>query len=596
MKSAPVYPVAFSYIRFSHPQQAKGDSLRRQAEAAAEWCRRHGTTLDTTTTLHDLGKSAYAKPRKERGVEDPMAAFIEPENLVNPDRRALAGFQALIKQRKIPRGAYLIIENLDRLSRDDVVPATHLLTGILLAGVRIVQLKPAEQVLTDKSDGYAIMMAVMELSRGHGESAMKSERVTAAWRDKKRRGREDGSTITRRLPAWVEERGGKRRLIPARAAVVKRIFELAASGYGLSSIVRRLTDENVPPFGRSGSWVRCYVANILKDRRALGELQPRTRYGREADGPAIPDYFPAVVGEDLWLAARAGAAQRWNKPGRLMADHVHVFSRLLRHARDGDVFSSSMQGSWVGPKGRQRSMRRVLRNKASMEGRGPCVTFPLEFFERAVLSKLAEIDPHDIINGERAPHESLVLAGELERVKQSIAAIVADMDANGESPVLFRRLRDKEEEQRQLSSRLAEAQQKEAHPLSEAWGECQSLLSALDAAPDPRDARLRLRAAVRRIVESVWLLVVPRGRTKLCAVQLWFAGGEKHRDYLIAFRSQADKVASRTGEQCLVRALADVAALGPLDLRNPGQARKLEAALAAVPLDHLMTLMTPADG
>ncbi len=172
MKTA---PTAYSYIRFSHPQQAKGDSLRRQAEAAAEWCRRSGAALDTMTTLHDLGKSAYAKPRNGRGAEDPMAAFIEPENLINPDRRALAGFQALIKQRKIPRGAYLIIENLDRLSRDDVVPATHLLTGILLAGVRIVQLRPSEQVLTDKSDGYAIMMAVMELSRGHGSS--KAERT-----------------------------------------------------------------------------------------------------------------------------------------------------------------------------------------------------------------------------------------------------------------------------------------------------------------------------------------------------------------------------------------------------------------------------------
>ena len=335
MKSIPISPVAFSYIRFSHPQQAKGDSLRRQAEAATDWCRRHGVTLDTTTTLHDLGKSAFAKPRKGRGADDPMATFIEPENLVNPDRRALAGFQALIKQRKIPRGAYLIIENLDRLSRDDVVPATHLLTGILLAGVRIVQLKPAEQVLTDKSDGYAIMMAVMELSRGHGESAMKSERIDAAWRDKMRRGRENGETITRRLPAWIEEVGGERRLIPTHAAVVRTIFEWAAAGYGLSSIVKRLTDEGVPSFGKSGKWVRSYVAHILKDRRAIGELQPRTRYGREDDGPPIANYFPCAVSEEMWLAARAGAAVRRHKPGRMMKNRVNIFSRLLMYARDG---------------------------------------------------------------------------------------------------------------------------------------------------------------------------------------------------------------------------------------------------------------------
>ena len=38
-------PVAYSYVRFSHPNQAKGDSLHRQT-AAAEWCERNGVALD----------------------------------------------------------------------------------------------------------------------------------------------------------------------------------------------------------------------------------------------------------------------------------------------------------------------------------------------------------------------------------------------------------------------------------------------------------------------------------------------------------------------------------------------------------------------
>ena len=52
-------PVAISYIRFSPPEQQKGDSLRRQTEAAVDWCRRHNVALDASTTLHDLGRSAY---------------------------------------------------------------------------------------------------------------------------------------------------------------------------------------------------------------------------------------------------------------------------------------------------------------------------------------------------------------------------------------------------------------------------------------------------------------------------------------------------------------------------------------------------------
>src|SRR5215468_4736428 len=144
--------VGYSYVQFSTPEQAQGDSLRRQTQKTSQWCQKNGVTLDTSVTLHDLGKSAYTGEHRK-----------------NPDRHALAGFLKLIEAGKVPRGSYLVIENLDRLSREEEVPACHLLTGILMAGVRVVQLRPAELILTDKSNGFDIMRAVLELSRGHGE-------------------------------------------------------------------------------------------------------------------------------------------------------------------------------------------------------------------------------------------------------------------------------------------------------------------------------------------------------------------------------------------------------------------------------------------
>src|SRR5437588_5588757 len=50
---------AYSYIRFSTPEQLKGDSLRRQTAMAADYCGRHGLTLDAELTMQDLGVSAY---------------------------------------------------------------------------------------------------------------------------------------------------------------------------------------------------------------------------------------------------------------------------------------------------------------------------------------------------------------------------------------------------------------------------------------------------------------------------------------------------------------------------------------------------------
>jgi DNA invertase Pin-like site-specific DNA recombinase len=170
-------PIGISYIRFSTPEQAEGDSYRRQTEETLRWCKAHQVELDNQLNLSDLGTSAF-KPRKR--TDDGMASMPELDELVNGDRRALAGFLECIRQRKIPRGAYLVIENLDRLSRDEVVPATHLLLSILVAGVRVVQLQPRELVLTDKADMADVMMAVIELSRGHGESERKSGLLSAA--------------------------------------------------------------------------------------------------------------------------------------------------------------------------------------------------------------------------------------------------------------------------------------------------------------------------------------------------------------------------------------------------------------------------------
>ena len=56
----------------------------------------------------------------------------------------------------VPRGSYLVVENLDRLSREDEVPATHLLTSILMQGVEVVQLLLAELILTGKSEAKGV--------------------------------------------------------------------------------------------------------------------------------------------------------------------------------------------------------------------------------------------------------------------------------------------------------------------------------------------------------------------------------------------------------------------------------------------------------
>jgi DNA invertase Pin-like site-specific DNA recombinase len=599
-------PDAFSYIRFSHPSQSDGDSLRRQAKAAEEWCARNQARLNTSLTFRDLGKSAFTGAHRQ-----------------NPDRHALAAFLKLVEQGRVPRGSFLIVESLDRLTREHIRPALTLLLNLIEAGVRIVQLKPVEVVYDEHVEPMQLLVAIMELNRGHSESAVKSDRVGGAWAGKKEAARKrqpqpprkkDGritQALTSRLPSWMEERGGRIVLIPERAAAVRRIFQLAAAGYGLTATVKKLIAEKFQPFGGrefyedkegkrryrrgqkhdrlgSGKWARSYVGAILKDERAIGVFQPRKSDGTE-DGDPIPKYYPAAVKEEEWNAARAGAAERKTRRGR-NGTHVNIFANLLRSARDGGTYFAATRTDGHKP-GRRGQTQRVLINTESWAGRAPCYSFPYDTFETAVLEKLQEIDPHEILNGDDGPDESLVLAGELAEVEARIADIVADLEANGESPTQTRRLREKESRQAELVKLLAGARERARHPLSEVWGEAQSLAAALASAPDPQDARLRLRSKLRGIIDSIYLLVVPRGRSRLLAAQIIFRKDSGHagkvRDYLVCHVPPRSNGRARVEGRSRVWSLLDVVKSDDLDLRRPEDAAALEMELAALDLAGL---------
>lgn len=66
-------PRAYSYLRFSTPEQSKGDSFRRQAALSERYATEHALDLDQTLTFQDLGVSAY---RGRNVQEGQLGAFI----------------------------------------------------------------------------------------------------------------------------------------------------------------------------------------------------------------------------------------------------------------------------------------------------------------------------------------------------------------------------------------------------------------------------------------------------------------------------------------------------------------------------------------
>src|SRR5262249_3925229 len=107
---------AYSYIRFSKRRQRKGRSLERQLEWGPALCAANGWTLDTSFKP-DEGVSAHHGKNAADGT--------------------LAEFLKAIKAGRVKPGDVLLVESLDRLTREDIDPAWELFRSILKAGVEV---------------------------------------------------------------------------------------------------------------------------------------------------------------------------------------------------------------------------------------------------------------------------------------------------------------------------------------------------------------------------------------------------------------------------------------------------------------------------
>jgi DNA invertase Pin-like site-specific DNA recombinase len=559
-------PIGYSYVRFSSKRQARGSSLWRQTqdtvagESPESWCARNGVLFDTATTFRDLGQSAYHGKKQE----------------------ALYAFLEMVRQGRIRPGSYLLVEKIDRVSRKGVDEGYELCKQILKAGVSIVSLSRGRVYGPEAVKGLmkGALELQIELEQAWEYSDTLSKRIRAAWQDKHERARE-GTLATKKMPPWLAAvgKGSERHavIIPEKVAVVQRIYDLAVSGLGIQRIVGIMLDEKkgAPPL--RGAWSYTGVRRLLANRAVLGEHQPMRGRGKSAvpDGDPIDNYFPAIIAPATFAKVQAALGARKNgAPRRRDSQHLNVFSGLLKDATSGTSYSAALRVERTGCR------HLVLIANAK---KGACHSFPYPVFEAALLSCLREINPKDLVPGNGDKDEVITLAAEVKRVEAKIEELEAELD-HGDVAALARVLRREEAKQKELASQLAEAQLRAASPLSESWGEAQGILETIEAAPDRTDALLRLRVVLRRLVEVMMVLVVPRGMTRLCAVQVHFEGG-RVRDYLILNRPPRSNQHGTTPGSWTVRSFAGVQGQGDFDLRRRENAHKLEAVLAAEPLD-----------
>lgn len=481
-------PQAYSYLRISTDLQQKGHGRHRQLEASRAYAEDHGLELAEGGELEDIGVSAF------RGA--------------NVREGALGRFLEAVRSGLVKPGSFLIVESLDRLSREQVLAAQSLFLSIIQSGINLVTLTDKRVYRAGTTDLGDLIVSLVIMSRAHEESQTKSLRQSAKWKNK-RASATSLKPMTKWCPAWLVLAPDRSEYvqIPERAEVVRQIFIDSANGIGNYKIAHRLNQSETPTFNDSDGWHQSYVAKILANRAVLGEFQPGVRRDnkRVPEGEPIRDYFPAIIDEQLFYRARHAKSQReyhGKGAGRKGLHFSNIFSGLATCAYCGASMKYDNKGS--GPKGN----RYLVCSKSTRQFGCRGKRWRYHDFETSFLAFVSEIDLSALVDPEDSQREQKRAAQKVASLEGEIGSVSALMDktyhlleSGAPEEFILSKLRELQTRKDELTALIAESRKEmekiesQRQRISQSRDEIKTLLHRLQNANQPDLFELRSKIA-----------------------------------------------------------------------------------------------------
>ena len=491
--------IAYSYIRFSALAQEKGDSVRRQSEGYDKYVAAN-TLTPAKLTLRDLGVSAFRGKNQHKG--------------------ALAVFLRAIREGHVKPGSVLVVENLDRLSRQEPLDSIDIVRDIVNAGVKIVTLTDGQEYTRESisKNPAQLFILLAVFMRAHEESKTKSERVSAAWCQKRKT---PEKKLTGRCPGWLTlDKEANEFRFNEHAETVRRIIALALEGRGPAAIATRLNRDKVPTLLNAAHWHFSTVRYLLTSRTLIGEFQPcQCQEGRHVpQGSPIKGYYPTICDEgDFYKIANFLASRKRFARGRTGNSVANLFGRLLVSGHDGSTMIFRLRH------GKGPSLTSIKTNTGATHH----PSFPYKPFEFHFLKWVAEVrlGQHD-----EHPSKMPELEGKVEeKLRQREKAQAMALAANGQTfDGLLELVRELDVQIAQLRQEIEWERAREHKPTT-GTADLADLIASLRDTPEGSaslpEVRDRIRSAIGQVVQKIKLYTFRRGMMLLAVVHVLLRDG-----------------------------------------------------------------------
>ncbi|EIO3963353.1 recombinase family protein [Vibrio alginolyticus] len=278
-------PQVYSYSRFSDLEQSKGSSLARQEDYAKKAAKEYGLALNDELKMEDLGKSAFRAEHKKAGA---YGAFLQAVN---------KGWVA--------KGSYLIVENFDRLSREQARLAQKDINELIEADINIITATD-NQLYNKKTidqNPYLMFLMTGTMIRAHEESLTKQKRSISAIEKKLNKFR-DGKPVDvgGPLPFWLERiKDDPDKLFDYsdKVEAARIITKGYLSGRSYGQIQDQLTEHGIKTPKGDERWGTTTISKVLENHALYGRKVvrlPETKDGtKEAQEHTLDNYYPALI-------------------------------------------------------------------------------------------------------------------------------------------------------------------------------------------------------------------------------------------------------------------------------------------------------------